>query len=39
MTGNWGIAKGRAAVGSETVVLAHKVDGDTAGGKKNFQMH
>lgn len=31
--------KGSAAVASETVVLVHKVDGDTAGGKKNFQMH
>lgn len=39
MTGNWGVAKGSAAVASETAVLAHKVDGDTAGRKKNFQMH
>lgn len=38
-TGNWGIVKGSAAATSATVVLAYKVDGDTAGSKKNFQMH
>lgn len=44
MTGNWDMntrehhAKG-SAVASETVVLAHKVDGDTTESKTDFQIY